>query len=234
MNLPMNSLRDKVSNFKNPLIVLFVSLLMIFLISYSYYDKYFGTFCIRNPFFASKYNLEEMVCTIPEKEGAIDKGVEPISEEDIVEEEETESTFSNLLVSEEGYTEDQLSSISEFLEYRKRVFEGINTDHWNWESDFAYAYVYRLDPIDNLIYMNFNMPDDQRFQTDNNAAVAKVSCTVESTAIVNRINLEVTEIGINIFEKTEVEKDEIFFKCLNDKCDEIGGECIIVKDIDVE
>ncbi|MFH1648614.1 MAG: hypothetical protein ABIA11_02715 [Patescibacteria group bacterium] len=207
-------------NLRHLLIIFIICFLTVFLIRKSYYSKNLGVFFIQNPLFVGEFNLKDLVCSLPGREDTID--------------EKTESIFENLTILKESFSDEQLSSMQGFLEFRVRALKGINTDNWDWENDFAYAYIRQLDLVDSLIYLNIDIPDDQRFQSDSGVFVAKVSCALKSTATANNMNLELIEIGVDVFENVEPNKDAIFFKCLNDRCDEIGEECIIVKGVYVQ
>lgn len=221
MNQSSDKPCNRMFNLEASLVILFFSLVVILLINLinkSYYNKDLGILFIRTPLITNELNLKDLVC---------------ITGKEVVMVEEGKVKFEPIL--EENFTDEKLSLVSEFLEFRERVLEGINATDWSWENDFAYAYVYNLDSAKDLAYLNFSIPDDKRFQSgDNDVSVVKVSCVLESTATVNNMNLELTEIGVDFFGSIEPTKDAIFFQCLNDKCDEIGWECIIVKGAYIE
>ena len=225
MNLPINT--SNVDNLKKKnfitkffLSILLVLILTVFLVLNGYYDKYAGVFSIKIPFPKEKYSFNEgdLVCvTYEEYKSIIKSSVDS-----------NPSAFGNL-VSGNATSGMDVSKIGDFLKFKERISSGISDNLWSWGNDFAYAQVYDLNKETSVASLDFSMPGDSRFNNGLEHSVVKVLCLDESTATISGEKLEVVKIGVSIFESVTPKESFIFFKCSNEKCEETGKECVIVK-----
>lgn len=95
-----------------------------------------------------------------------------------------------------------------------------------YKDNYIVADITSVDKARSKLGLSINLPGEGVFETQD--VTAESECTAQNTATVSRDDFSVLKESAKLFEEAKV-GDVLWAYCLDDSCETIGRECVLIK-----